>query len=410
MTESATDLVDAALFDRDRLDPESPYQRSGPAWGAIISLSFGTFGLVTAEFLPASVLTPLAHDLRITTGTAGQALTATAIVAAISAPIMAIVTKRLDRRVVIWAMTLLLILSNVLAEVAGSLPVLLAARVVLGISLGGFWSISAALAMRLVPSHLMPRAMSIILTGVSVASVCAAPIGAYVGDIWGWRASFKVAAIVSAVALLVQLVTIPPLPPIEVRRFRSPLDVAKNPTMKVALLVVLLVASGHFAGFAYIRDFLERVLPLDKELIPLVFLASGMAGVFGNLAGAFLTKHSLKAVAALPPLLIAVAAVSLLTMGASALISAIAVTVWGFAFGAVPVGLQTWMVLRVAPEQAESAGVLMVIAFQVPIAAGTAFGGLLVDHTGIASVFVYSAVATFLAVVTVLLLGPNRKT
>ncbi|TIV02792.1 MAG: MFS transporter, partial [Mesorhizobium sp.] len=74
----------------------------------------------------------------------------------ISAPIIAIVTKRLDRRVVIWAMTLLLILSNVLAEVAGSLPVLLAARVVLGISLGGFWSISAALAMRLVPSHLMP--------------------------------------------------------------------------------------------------------------------------------------------------------------------------------------------------------------------------------------------------------------
>ncbi|TIV01963.1 MAG: MFS transporter, partial [Mesorhizobium sp.] len=147
MTESATDLVDAALFDRDRLDPESPYQRSGPAWGAIISLSFGTFGLVTAEFLPASVLTPLAHDLGISTGTAGQALTATAIVAAISAPTMAIVTKRLDRRVVIWAMTLLLILSNVLAEVAGSLPVLLAARVVLGISLGGFWSISAALAM-----------------------------------------------------------------------------------------------------------------------------------------------------------------------------------------------------------------------------------------------------------------------
>ncbi|RUZ43785.1 MFS transporter, partial [Mesorhizobium sp. M7A.F.Ca.CA.004.05.2.1] len=291
-----------------------------------------------------------------------------------------------------------------------SLPVLLAARVVLGISLGGFWSISAALAMRLVPSHLMPRAMSVILTGVSVASVCAAPIGAYVGDIWGWRASFKVAAIVSAVALLVQLVTIPPLPPIEVRRFRSPLDVAKNPAMKVAVLVVLLVASGHFASFAYIRAFLESVPALDKKSIPLVFLAFGTAGVFGNLAGAFLTKHSLKAVAALPPLLIAVAAVSLLTMRASALTSAIAVAVWGFAFGAVPVGLQTWMVLRAAPKQAESAGVLMVITFQVAIAAGTTCGGLLVDHTGIASVFVYSAVATFLAVLTVFLLGPNRKT
>ncbi|RWK13855.1 MAG: MFS transporter, partial [Mesorhizobium sp.] len=87
-----------------------------------------------------------------------------------------------------------------------------------------------------------------------------------------------------------------------------------------------------------------------------------------------------------------------------------AVAVWGFAFGAVPVGLQTWMVLRAAPKQAESAGVLMVITFQVAIAAGTTCGGLLVDHTGIASVFVYSAVATFLAVLTVFLLGPNRKT
>ncbi|RVD52804.1 MFS transporter, partial [Mesorhizobium sp. M2D.F.Ca.ET.140.01.1.1] len=98
-------------------------------------------------------------------------------------------------------------------------------------------------------------------------------------------------------------------------------------------LVVLLVASGHFASFAYIRAFLESVPALEKKSIPLVFLAFGTAGVFGNLAGAFLTKHSLKAVAALPPLLIAVAAVSLLTMGASALTSAIAVAVWGFAFG-----------------------------------------------------------------------------
>ncbi|TIT94369.1 MAG: MFS transporter [Mesorhizobium sp.] len=405
MTEPTTGVIDAAV-----LDSADSQERSEPAWGAVVSLALGVFGLVTAEFLPASLLTRLAQDLGVSEGAAGQAVTATAVVGAIAAPTMAIVTKRLDRRLVMWMLTVLLIVSNLLAAFASSLTMLLLARVVLGVALGGFWSMSAAMALRLVPMRLMPRAMSIILTGVSVATVCAAPIGAYVGDIWGWRASFKVAAIVSAVALLVQLVTIPPLPPIEVRRFRSPLDVAKNPAMKVAVLVVLLVASGHFASFAYIRAFLESVPALEKKSIPLVFLAFGTAGVFGNLAGAFLTKHSLKAVAALPPLLIAVAAVSLLTMGASALTSAIAVAVWGFAFGAVPVGLQTWMVLRAAPKQAESAGVLMVITFQVAIAAGTTFGGLLVDHTGIASVFVYSAVATFLAVLTVFLLGPNRKT
>lgn len=404
MTESATGFMDGVLH-----DPEQPDQRSGPAWGAVISLALGTFGLVTAEFLPASVLTPLAHDLSITEGAVGQALTTTAIVGAISAPTMAVITRPLDRRIVIWAMTLLLILSNVLSAVAGSLPVLLAARVVLGIALGGFWSISAALAMRLVPSHLLRRAMSIILTGVTCATVCAAPIGAYVGDIWGWRTAFMIAAVVGAVTLVVQLITIPRLPPIGVASFRSLLDVAKNPMIKVAMLVVLLVASGHFAGFTYIRAFLEKFPALDIETISLVLLVFGIGGFFGNLAGGFLAEHSLKAAAALPPLLIAMATVSLLTLGASAWATAIAVTVWGFAFGAVPVGLQTWMVLHAAPEQAESAGGLMAATFQVAIAAGAIFGGLLMDNAGVASALAYSAVASFLGALTAFLLGPKRE-
>ncbi|TJW35924.1 MAG: MFS transporter, partial [Mesorhizobium sp.] len=102
MTGSATGFMGAVQH-----DPEKPDQRSRPAWGAVISLALGTFGLVTAEFLPASVLTPLAHDLGITEGAAGQTMTATAIAAAISAPTMAIITKRLDRRIVLCAMMLL---------------------------------------------------------------------------------------------------------------------------------------------------------------------------------------------------------------------------------------------------------------------------------------------------------------
>ncbi|TIP95769.1 MAG: MFS transporter [Mesorhizobium sp.] len=403
MTGSATGSMGAVQH-----DPEKPDQRSRPAWGAVISLALGTFGLVTAEFLPASVLTPLAHDLGITEGAAGQTMTATAIAAAISAPTMAIITKRLDRRIVLCAMMLLQILSNLLAEVARSLPVFLAARVVLGIALGGFWSISASLAMRLVPNHLLPRAMSIILTGVSVAVVCAPPIGAYVGDIWGWRAPFMITAVVNAITLLVQLVTMPTLPPVEMAGCRSLLDVAKKPTIKVALLVIVLVASGHFASFTYIRAFLEKVPALNIEMISLLLLVSGIGGFFGNLAGAFLAPHSLKAVAALPSLLMAIAAISLLMLGPSAWAWAIAIVIWSFAFGAVPVGLQTWTVLRAVPEQAESAGVLMTSTFQVAIAAGAIFGGLLVKNAGVTSVLAYSAGATFLAALTVFLLGPKR--
>jgi DHA1 family purine ribonucleoside efflux pump-like MFS transporter len=268
---------------------------------------------------------------------------------------------------------------------------------------------SAAMAMRLVPMRLMPRAMSIILTGVSVATVCAAPVGAYVGDIWGWRTAFMIAAVVGALALLVQIATLPKLPPAGVASFRTLLEVIKRPMIRVALLVVLLVASGHFAGFTYVRPFLEKVPALDIETISLVLLAYGIGGFFGNFAGGFMAERSLKTAVGLAPLLIAVAALLLLTIGASPAVAAIAVAAWGFAFGAVPVGLQTWLV-RAAPDQAESAGGLMVATFQVAIALGAVFGGLLVDNAGVASAFAYCGIATLLAALAAFLLGPRSAT
>jgi predicted MFS family arabinose efflux permease len=403
MTESATGVIDTAVS-----DPSETDERSEPAWGAVISLALGVFGLVTAEFLPASLLTRLAQDLGITEGAAGQAVTATAVVGAIAAPTMAIVTKRLDRRLVMWGLTVLLIISNLLAAFASSLPVLLTARVVLGVALGGFWSMSAAMAMRLVPMRLMPRAMSIILTGVSIATVTAAPVGAYVGDVWGWRIAFMIAAVVGALALLVQLATIPRLPPAGVASVRTLLEVLKRPMIRVALLVVLLVASGHFAGFTYVRPYLEVVPVLPIETISLVLLAYGIGGFFGNFAGGFMAERNLKAAVGLAPLLIALSALVLLTLGASPVTAAIAVTAWGFAFGAVPVGLQTWLV-RAAPDQAESAGGLMVATFQVAIALGAVFGGLLVDHAGVASAFAYCGTATLLAALVAFFLSPKTS-
>lgn len=400
MTEPTTGVMDAVL------DPSESDERSEPAWAAVVSLALGVFGLVTAEFLPASLLTRLAQDLNITEGAAGQAVTATAVVGAIAAPTMAIITKRLDRRLVMWGLTVLLILSNLVAAFASSLPVLLIARILLGISLGGFWSMSAAMAMRLVPMRLMPRAMSIILTGVSVATVCAAPIGAYVGDIWGWRTAFMIAAIVGALALLVQIATLPKLPPAGVASFQTLLEVMKRPMIRAALLVVLLVASGHFAGFTYMRPYLEKVPALPIETISLVLLAYGIGGFFGNFAGGFMAERNLKVAVGLAPLLIALSALMLLTLGASPVVAAIAVAAWGFAFGAVPVGLQTWLV-RAAPDQAESAGGLMVATFQVAIALGAVFGGLLVDHAGVASAFAYCGTATLLAALAAFFLGPK---
>src|ERR1700754_2486488 len=121
-----------------------------PAWGAVGAMALGVFGLVTAEFLPASLLTPMAADLGITEGLAGQAVTATAAVAMVTSLLISAATRRIDRRRVLLAFSVLLIISNLIVAFAPSLSWLLLGRVLLGAAIGGFWTMSAAVAMRLV--------------------------------------------------------------------------------------------------------------------------------------------------------------------------------------------------------------------------------------------------------------------
>jgi len=387
-----SDSLSATVQDLDAL-PDAD-ERS-PAWAAVLALALGVFGLVTAEFLPASLLTPIAADLGISDGAAGQTVTATALIGAVAGLFTPIVTGRLDRRLVMWALTGLLIVSSVLAALAHGLTMLLVARLLLGIGIGGFWSMAGAMAMRLVPSRLVPRAMSLIFTGVSVATVSAAPIGAYLGGLIGWRMVFTLAALIGVVTLVAQLATFPRMPPQGAPSARTLVELLGRPGVRLVLLTILLCISGHFAGFTYVRPFLEQVPTLSVEMISLVLLAYGVGGFFGNFAGAAVVERSAKASVVTGALLIAVMALGLTLFGASLPISAVGVAFWGFAFGMIPVGVQTW-IIRAAPDQAEAASGLIVAAFQIAIASGAVFGGLLVDHLGALGAIGYCGLGTLL--------------
>jgi len=385
---------------------ETQTDEASPAWAAVVSLSLGVFGLVTAEFLPVSLLTPLAADLGISVGAAGQAVTATAIVGAIVAPTMAILTRGIDRRYVMWTFSIALLLSNLIAAFATNFTMLLTARIILGVALGGFWSMSAAMAMRLVPMRLVPRAMSVILTGVSFATVSAAPLGAYIGDIWGWRTAFMSAAGVGLLALVAQVATLPSLPPMGSPNLRTLAALLKRPSLRLALLTVLLAVSGHFAGFTYIRPLLEEVPMLSVATISLVLLGFGIGGFFGNFAGAYLLEKSLRVEIAFGAFAIGAMALLLILFGASPWLAAVAVTIWGFAFSMLPVGLSTWIV-RAAPDEAEGAGGLLVATFQIAIASGALLGGVFVDGFGALGATSYAAMATLIGAALVFTMGRN---
>lgn len=374
-------------------------------WAGVVSLAFGSFSFVTAEFLPASLLTPMAADIGVTVGAAGQAISATAIAAGIAALITAIVSRGIDRRIVIWTLSVSLIVSSVLTATAESLSALLIARVLLGIGLGGFWSMAAAIAMRLVPAKSLPRAISLVLMGVSVATVSAAPIGAYLGALIGWRAVFLLAALAGAVALTVQLLSLPRLPARGAPDLRTLIVLARKPSIALVLICVIVTVSGHFAGFTYIRPFLETMPRLSVEAISLVLLAFGLGGFVGNLAGGAIIARSAKAAVVFGAAIVAAMGFTLLLFGASGIVAGVAVGLWGFAFGVLPVGFQTWMMRVAPPDLAESAGGILVAAFQVAITGGAVFGGLLVDGFGTPGVIAYMTAAASLGALGVVLAG-----
>jgi len=357
-----------------------------PAWPAVVSLALGVFSLVTAEFLPASLLTPMAAALHVSQGVAGQAVTATATVALVAGLLAAVITRGLDRRLVLMGFSVMLIASDLLVATARDLPALLMARVLLGIALGGFWSMATAVAMRLVPETLVPRALSLVFSGVSAATIVAVPMGSYLGSQIGWRSVFLLGACIGLVTLLVQVVTLPRLPATGAARLSTLVEVLLRPRIGIGMVCTVLVFTGHFGLFTYIRPFLQGASGISTDGLSLLLLGFGLANFFGTFLAGFLLQRNLRATLALMPLIIGLAGLLLASgvggLGAEALL----VALWGMAFGGVPVAWSTWL-SRAVPDEPESGGGLIVAAVQLAIATGAASGGAIFDLSGARGVF-----------------------
>lgn len=383
-------------------------QQPNAAWLAIFSLAFGVFGLVTAELLPVSILTPMANDLGASKGAVGQAVTTTGLVAAISGPVVVIGTGTVDHRTIIIGLMLLLIGSCVLAAIATSITILLLARAMLGVALGGFWGLTTAVALRIVPSAEVPRAISMISMGVSLAIVFAAPLAVAIGEMLGWRATFLSVASIGTAALLVQLVTLPRLPAsggTGLAAFRTALS---RRGVRVGITASIIIVSGHFAGFTFIRPFLETVPRLSFGTLSIALFAFGTAGVVGNLAAGALAACSPASAFAASALLIAVAAAILTVFGGSTDVAIAATALWGFAFGGVPVAASVWNA-RIAPDIPEQAGALLASAFQIAIAGGALVGGVLIDTVGPNGPVAFAATATLIGGIFMFVTGRSHE-
>ncbi|MEV4537112.1 MFS transporter [Asanoa sp. NPDC049518] len=361
-------------------------------WFAVAAVGLSIFALVTSEFLPASLLPRIAADMNVTEGVAGQAVTATAIMGAITAPTIAIVVPRLDRRRLLALLIVLAVVSDVLVALAPWYPLLLLGRLILGVAIAGFWAMALAVVGQLVSDDRLGRAMTVVNLGVSLATVTAVPVGTYLGEAWGWRPVFWLAGGMAIVALLLLLAWLPPVAASGAPPLRALVDTARGRTMILGMIAILLVAGGHFAAFTYIRPAAERVPDITPSSLALLLTIFGIAAFVGTMLAGPLADRRLRLGVLVAPLLIGAAVTVFAVMSGSYGAVAAAVGVWGLAFGGLPTLVLTW-VARVEPTRLEPAGSLATAMFQVAIALGAAVGGVLVDAFDVQVALVVAGVA-----------------
>lgn len=352
--------------------------------------------LIASEFMPVSLLTPIAADLGATHGTAGQAISISGLFAVGSSLCIATAAGRFDRRHVLAALAALMLASLVLIAAAPSFGVLMGARALLGISVGGFWALATATIMRLVPRQSVPKALGLMYTGNAVATAFAAPIGSYLGGGIGWRGVFWVLVPLAVANLAWLWASMPALPAQQAVSLRRIVGLLGRPNVALAMLGVMLSFGGAFATFTYLRPFLETETNATLPQLSLLLLALGLAGFVGTYAATSLLGRHLDRMLRLLPLALAAVTLAMLAAGQALWPMAFMMAAWGTLNSAMPVSWSNWLAVGVADEP-EGGGGLMVAAIQLAIMLGASFGGLLLDSFSITATFVGGAALLLLA-------------
>ncbi|MEU6727710.1 MFS transporter [Nonomuraea wenchangensis] len=367
---------------------------------AVASVALGTFTLVTSEMLPVGLLTSIAADLGVSAGTAGLTMTAPGLVAAVVAPALAVAARRADRRTLLMGLMALLAAANLAAALAPGYAVMLAARVATGVSIGGFWAFAAGLGARLVPERQVGRATSVILGGVSVASVLGVPAAALVSSSAGWRAAFAALGVVALALLALLAATLPALPA-AASEAGAKTGFRMSPALALVLVLTVLIIAGHFAAYTYLRPFMEQVAQAGPGLVSAALLLYGAAGVAGNFAAGARAARSPRAVLVVLAALIALATTAL----ALAAPPLAALVVWGLGYGGVGVTLQLWIMRSGGGELGTA---LFVSAFNLSIALGALAGGRVVDGVSITAAMWPAAALSLLAAAAAGIWGRSR--
>ncbi|MFB9886049.1 MFS transporter [Balneatrix alpica] len=371
---------------------------------ALLALTLSAFAIGTTEFVIVGLVPTIAQDLGVSLPSAGLLVSLYALGVAIGAPLLTAMTARWQRKRVLLTLMSLFVLGNLLAWLAPDYYSLISARVLTGLAHGVFFSIGSTIATSLVPRDKEASAIAIMFTGLTVALVTGVPLGTWIGQHFGWRATFMAVAGLGLLALIGSAILIPHhLKQQPAARLVEQLQVLTHPRLLLVYAMTAVGYGGTFVAFTFLAPILEQVSGFAPNTIGLIMLVYGVSVAAGNIGGGKLADH----LGPLPALTIIFAILALIlllfTFTAPHPLSALlTILFWGaFAFGNVP-GLQVYVVQlaqRYTPQAVDVASGLNIAAFNVGIALGALFGGLIIEHLSLLDLPWIGALIVFLALI-----------
>ncbi|WP_091070546.1 MFS transporter [Paenibacillus sp. NFR01] len=377
---------------------------------ALLALAISAFAIGTTEFVSVGLLPLIAGDLHISLKTAGLTVTLYALGVTFGAPVLTSLTAAVSRKTLLLALMLLFIAGNSLAAAADGIALLLTARVISALAHGLFMSIASTIAADLVAEDRRASAISIMFTGLTVATVTGVPLGTFLGQQLGWRAAFAAIAVTGILALLANLLLIPAGLRKGVRTpVREQVKLVTNGRLLLAFAITALGYGGTFAVFTYLSPLLHEISGFSERTVAGILVVYGIAIAIGNIAGGKAANR--KPLNALLYMFMAQAVVLFILTFTAPYPAAALVTVFFMgllAFMNVP-GLQIFVVTlaeRYAPAAKDVASAVNIAAFNAGIAAGAYLGGIVASRIGLADTAWAGAVMVLLAV---LLTAWSRK-
>ena len=348
---------------------------------ALYALTVGAFGIGVTEFIIMGLLLQVSADLGVSIPTAGLLMTGYALGVFVGAPILTLLTRRLPRKTTLLVLMAIFTVGNALAAIAPTYGILMAARLVTALAHGTFFGVGSLVAVSLVAPERKASAISIMFTGLTIATLLGVPFGAWLGLAFGWRMAFWAVAGVGALAFVVLAALVPAAQDkVEPAPLREEFAVLARPQVQLGLLMTVLGFGGVFAVFTYIQPILTELAGFSKAAVSPILLVFGAGLVGGNLVGGRWADKGLNAA------LVGTLAALTLVMAGSALAfhSQVGAVVAAFLLGAAAFATVAPLQMRVL-NQAGGAGQglassLNIAAFNLGNAFGAWLSGTVIAH------------------------------